>query len=56
MSLGGTIATQTVAIKNGSQHLNVVVEPPTSTTEDVELFLEPESAIAVNYCEIAALK
>jgi hypothetical protein len=56
LSLGGTIATQTIAIKNGSQHLNIVVEPPTSTTEDVELFLEPESAIAVNYCEIAALK
>jgi hypothetical protein len=46
LSLSGTIATQTIAIKNGGQHLNIVVEPPTSTTEDVEL----------NYCEIAALK
>jgi hypothetical protein len=56
ISLGGTIAAQTIAIKNGSQHLDVVVEPPTSTNEDVELFLEPQSAIAVNYCEITALK
>jgi hypothetical protein len=56
LALGGTIASQTVALKNGSQHLDIVVEPPASTGDDVELFLEPGSPIAVNYCEVAALK
>ena len=54
LSLGGTVAAQTTALKNGSQHLDVVVELPASSG-DVELFLEPKSPIAVNYCEITAL-
>jgi hypothetical protein len=56
LAMGGSIPAQTIAIKNGSQHLDVVVEAPASTSEDVELFLEPQSMIAVNYCEITALK
>lgn len=56
LSLGGTIAAQTVALKNGVQHLDVVVEAPASSSDDVELFLEPKSLIAVNYCEVSALK
>ena len=56
LALGGTIASQTVALKNGSQHVDIVVEPPASTSDDVELFLEPGSPIAVNYCEVTVLK
>jgi hypothetical protein len=56
LALGGTIATQTIEIKNGSQHLDAVVEAPASPEGDVELYLEPGSAVAVNYCEVTALK
>ena len=56
LSLGGTIANQTIEIKNGSQHLDAVVEAPASPDTDVELYLEPGSAVAVNYCEVTALK
>jgi hypothetical protein len=56
LSLGGTIAAQTIALKNGGQHLNVVVELPATAGADAELVLEPKSPVAVNYCEISALK
>jgi hypothetical protein len=55
VALGGSVSNQTIAVKSGSQHLNIVVDPA-SSTGDVELHLEPASPIAVNYCEIAALK
>jgi hypothetical protein len=58
LALGGTIPAQTITLKNGSGHLNVVVEPVASG-ENVELFLEHMQGtppVAFTYCEITALK